>query len=128
MDGSPMPLDLTFDPDGVAWLIAAGDVSWSDAVSAVRRLYADPQFSPPTRTVWDLRAGRTLLTGDQVRDLADLLLTERPDGRGRTAIVADDDLTFGTGRMVEQMTSDDRVDVHVFREIELATRWLADAF
>ena len=120
-----MPLDLKFDADGVAWLIAAGDVSWGDAIDAVRRLYADPRFTARARAVWDLRAGQTLLDTEEVRRLADHVDTGRPEGRGRTAIVAGDDLTFGVGRMYEQIAASGPVDVHVFRDVEAATRWLA---
>lgn len=120
-----MPLDLDFDADGVAWLTAAGDFSWEDAITAVRRVYADPRFAARARTVWDLRAGRALLDGEEVRLLAEHVREERPEGRGRTAIVAGDDLTFGMGRMYEQIAADGPVDVNVFRDLEPATRWLA---
>jgi hypothetical protein len=120
-----MSLTLEFDANGVAWLIAAGEVSCDDAIASVRQLYADARFAAPSRAVWDLRAGRAVMSSEEIRRFADHVRANRPEGHGRAAVVAHDDLSFGIARMYELMTAETPVDVQVFRNVDEATRWLA---
>ncbi len=123
-----MTLNLEFDTEGVARCTGTGEVTFEETLDTVKRLYADPRFQVPTRILWDLRAGSFDISTEDVSRLSDYVLKNRVEGRGRTAIVAGDDLVFGMSRMYEFMTAESSAEIQVFRDAEAALDWLSENF
>lgn len=121
-----MTLSLEFDEQGVARVVAEGEVNFQEAVDTVKKLNADPRFQVPTRLLWDLRAGRVNIGAEEIRQFADFVSKTRTEGRGRTAVVAHDDMAFGMSRMYEILTEKRLVEVKIFRDSEAALRWLQE--
>ena len=77
--------------------------------------------------LFDARGATTNVTTQQVRRLVyRAAATLRSISLGPTAIVATDDLVFGTARMYAILTEDAGARVEVFRDVESANRWLQE--
>ena len=77
--------------------------------------------------LFDARGATTNVTTQQVRTLVYRAAnTLRRIPLRPTAIVATDDLVFGTARMYAVLTEDAGARVEVFRDVESANRWLQE--
>lgn len=92
------------------------------------RVIEHRKFRPGMGVLWDLRAADVSSLGTEdlhtIKDLAELNASRR--GRGRTALLAADDLPFAMARTYEQIRDLDHVTVATFRTEDEARRWLAD--
>lgn len=123
-----MALDLQFDSQDVARATVTGRMNLDEMIEVVGKLYSDPRYQPPRRLLWDMLGGRAGLEANDVKALKEYVKKHRPAGRGRIAIVAKDDFSFGMSRMFELMTEGGDTKVHVFRAIEPAQDWLMEDF
>jgi hypothetical protein len=76
-------------------------------------------------TLYDARERTDSLTGPEVRRLKDFVESQSAAHGpiGPLAILAPASVTFGMGRMFEQISSDER-QIAVFRDLETAQDWL----
>ena len=120
-----MSVDYRIEPDTrTAVFSAAGTLTLADILSAMQAVYEDPRFTSPTRALWDLTQAEVAVTPNDLRTVAEFSKRHRPPGRGRAAIVASEDLTFGFGRMYEMLAADVPIEHRVFRAVEQAWQWL----
>lgn len=105
---------------------ASGVLTDADLVQFKRALAADPLFHAGLREISDVRAVTDLsVTSDGVRELVkqDANQALRRNVH-RLAIVTGHDLTFGTARMYQGLTSQNMPGVGVFKDYDQAVRWL----
>jgi hypothetical protein len=76
-------------------------------------------------TLYDARTRTNSLTGPEVRRLADFIEAQSAvhGPIGPTAILAPVSVTFGMGRLFEQISADTR-QIAVFRDLDTAQDWL----
>ncbi len=123
-----MSISLRFDDGGIAHLIVEGELTLDEAIIAVRELYEDASFTEPTRLLWDLRAAQVMLSNTEIERFVNFIRINRTQGRGRAAVVADDDLSFGLSRVYDGLSYDIPVNVEVFRDFDDAINWLEEEF
>jgi hypothetical protein len=123
-----MSISLRFDAGGVAHLTVEGEFALDEAIDSMRELYEETRYTEPTRLLWDLRAARFTLSNTEIEMFADFIRTNRTQGRGRAAVVATEDLSFGLSQMYGLKTYDIPVDVEAFRDFDDAINWLKEEF
>ena len=123
-----MSISLRFDAGGIAHLTVEGEIALDEAIDSMRELYEETRYTEPTRLLWDLRAARFTLSNTEIEMFADFIRTNRTQGRGRAAVVATEDLSFGLSQMYGLKTYDIPVDVEAFRDFDDAINWLKEEF
>lgn len=112
-----------------AWVKLSGEgvVTLDEVLMAVESILADPAFAPGMDAICDL-CGVEDFQGrrDDVVKLADLNTRLRSkSGKGRTALVAAKDHTYGVCRMwLAYAEAKSDMQVSVFRDVESATKWI----
>jgi len=105
---------------------AQGRVIAADIRSHMERLSLDSSVPIPYRELYDARA--SLGYDASSADLRSLGLQSIGFGErfvgGRVAMIADQDLAFGLGRMFEAYTQKSRFEFRVFRDPDKARAWL----
>ena len=112
---------------GVIEFTATGRLSRSHLEDALAAVYAEREGVLPSSYLWDLREATIEWSTDQVREFVHWVLGNRPERESRSAIVTSTDLQFGLARMYEALTYELPVNVMVFREMDAARHWLAEA-
>ena len=121
--------EVRFDTTrGVVIVVPRGVVGTRHVTRLIDAYLDDPAFRPGSPILWDLRqADLTRLRVEEVNALrGEILARLERRGAGRTALVADDDLSYALGRMYEQIRSLADAPVGVFRDRDAAFAWLAD--
>lgn len=88
-------------------------------------IVALPDFREGLKLIVDFRGGRTALSADDVRHLAEY--AEHTDARWGTTkwlIIASADVTYGLSRMFVALAEKLQVTTHVFRNLDAADDWL----
>ncbi|MDP1961179.1 MAG: hypothetical protein Q8K93_03160 [Reyranella sp.] len=110
---------------GVIVLRAKQSMSFEEIRGVFVEMVRLPGFKEGLCLVADFRGSGTILTGEDIRNLA--AFAERTDhawGDTKWCIVASSDTMFGLSRMFSSLTDQLQVDTHVFRDIEAANGWL----
>ncbi len=123
-----MSITLGFDEERVARLTVKGELMLDEAIASVSELYEDSRFTEPTRLLWDLQSARANWSDTEIDKFVDFIRKNRTQGRGRAAVVAIDDLSFGLSRIYEFKSYDVSVEVQVFRDLDDAIIWLKEEF
>jgi hypothetical protein len=123
-------LDVSIEiRDCVCHLDCRGDFNFRTFAEAMGKLVDHPGFLSSMDCLWDCRAVdvTSMTTEDTSRMLAFMEGPGRKRGAGRTAVVLEEDVAFGMGRMYA-LRSEDVVPgaFNVFRTKEAALAWLAD--
>lgn len=102
---------------------ARGEITTPDIQACLETFYQDP-----TRDVlWDLReASMSQVSGKDMERFAEYLIAQAPlRPRGKTALVAPEDLEYGTIRMGMGYVGDrGPITYNVFRTMDQAKAWL----
>lgn len=102
-----------------------GRLVFDDIREVVERMLADPDFDPSFMRLWEVRDVERVLTGTEVRRIADLVLkTGDSLGGGRVAVVTDSAVYFGLGRMLSTLSEGRDAELGVFRDRGEAMTWL----
>ena len=109
--------------------IVEGDV---DAAEWLRAYEGFVQAEPDGHVLWDLTEGSlNILSAADVRELARSVcaIRDREHASGRFALVCRRDVDFGIARMlvIYAGCADARAPMQVFRDADLAWRWLSGA-
>ena len=122
-----MPITTTrFESDDLTIHAASGDLSFDEAFREIEAYYK--QKKPTRNVLWNLNQVSALnFTSEEIEKIASYeprFEDIRPSGK--TAIVANEDLSFGISRMFELYSQMKQAphDVRVFRELEQAMEWL----
>jgi hypothetical protein len=119
-----MPIELQVDPDHrYVVTVCRGHITTAELREHVRRCREEMSSRGIWKHLVDLREV------DSTDDVVDALIAStRAAGKeeegARTAIVGEDDLQFGLGRMYEGLSGPRSGGLRVFRGIEEARRWL----
>ncbi len=120
------PASITYRQDAKTGIQVAtwlGHMTDQAMLSHYRRYYGAADYDPTCSELADLRGlTRIDLTTVGLKKLASL--AARFQRRGRTAIVTDNDLSFGLGRMYNVFGPDATNRIEVFRDIDDALAWL----
>jgi hypothetical protein len=110
---------------GWATITLRGNVSKTDAITALDLLYQDPQFNAGMSELWDLRNAQAILSPVELTEIISFVSqhTERR-GKGRTAVVAGRDVDYGMARIAQVHVEELDIELMVFRALDEAERWL----
>ena len=123
-----MPISVHFDASNLVTVVVDGIVSVEEAFAGVMEVYRDPRFVSPTRVLCDLGRGSVSWDRDQVARMTEFVRTHRAEGRGRTAVLVSDEVTYGLGRMYQLQAQGSGSEVQVFRDRSEALAWLRQDF
>lgn len=120
-----MPISYRVDADrGVVFTTWDGDVTIDDQVQHWRRLLADPAALAARRSIVDVRAGRPLFTGAEMRTaLHDVAMPKLRTHPWITAIVVGNAVQFGVSRQFEMIASQ-VTSGSVFEDPDEALAWV----
>ncbi len=121
-----MSIEIEFVTAEVIYARVVGHVTYEDAITCLRSVWADARFKPGARQLLDLRAleSSSLKISDFPRILNEGLELKKMLKGGRIAVVAPRDYEFGMMRVFERLASRIPIDFKVSREIESAREWL----
>lgn len=107
----------------------SGTLSLEEIQAAWDSLLEDQQLYPELNVVWNLLPGTVLsIPADGIQRLV-RQMSHYVQGQGRTyrlALVSEDDVNFGAGRMVEGLSASLPITVHVFRSLDEALAWAGE--
>ncbi len=118
-----MPVSYRIDPRSrIVFTDAHGALTDADVIAFQERLRNEPDFEPDFGQLADCREIEAVdMTTEGVEEAA----RRSPFSEGaRRAIVVRSDLTFGMARMFEALRHEAPDEVHVFRDVADALRWL----
>ena len=123
---SPPPASISFRREAKSGILIArwrGVMTDAVMLSHYRRCFSAPEYDPTCRELADLRhLSGNQLTTEGLKKLA--ALAERYRRSGLSAIVSQDDLSFGLGRMYNVFGPDGSRRIEVFRDLASALKWL----
>lgn len=124
-----MAIKMYVDPSRQLTIFTGiGEITFDDIARSINTFYAE---SPTLNVLFDIsRASVKTISANQIAQIAERLPKLRmARKRGRTAIVAATDLSYGLARMFETMTAVSfkfhLVETRVFRDIKVAMDWLS---
>jgi hypothetical protein len=106
-------------------LTATGTVRFEDVVSAFVQRVKDPDYSPGMNILCDGGKADFEFSGSEMSRLVGFFKS-RQELRGTTfrfAMVSDQDVIYGMGRMFESYADELPEEIKVFRDRELARHW-----
>ena len=122
-----MTISYRIDPElRVVFTTATGTLTDDELIAHKSALVRDPQFESGMVELSDVRAvERLLVTPEGVSRMAQMDTEDsaRLDGF-KLAIVVGADVVFGMSRMYQTMTSDNPLNVNIFRDMHAAREWL----
>ena len=123
-----MSFSIEIEADtGIAIGRCSGDLQVQHALTAVKALWADPDW-PGRAVVWDFREARFDLGSPDVSEVARFVLGEQRDPPpSKVVFVVARDVDFGLGRMFEAYRQDRRTETRVLRDYDEALRWARSA-
>ena len=129
--GSEETYSIEVDPERRLVLTTWG-VSCSDEALAEyqKTVWARPEVREFNELIDFRCVSETSVTSRGVRDIARLSARMHLPESARTALVVDDALSFGMGRMYEGYRGNDDEstrDIRVFKELDAALEWLTQA-
>lgn len=125
-----MPIAYTIDQrQGIIRTIATGVLTNDELIAHKKKIVADPAFKRGMVELSDVRAvDRLEVTAEGVMELALLDHADRDRlGDFKLAIVVSQDVVFGMGRMYQTRTSENPLNVNIFRDMQSACEWLGIA-
>ena len=123
-----MPMEYRYDEaKQTIYAVAKGSVNTDELDAFMTFVTQAEEFSPDTRTLWDLRE---LDFNSVDRQFVEQFVNTRekyPDrGAARIAMIVGSDHGFGMTRMYEMLSDRLPQNIKVFREPGEATAWLFD--
>ena len=119
-----MPAKYRIDTSlGVVFTTGEGVVTKQEILAHGQRLREDPDFDPNYNQIIDVRKAMKIeVSAGELPAIAKLenIFSEH----SLRAIVAESDLKFGMGRMIEGYSESSDGQIAVFRDMEEARRWL----
>jgi hypothetical protein len=126
-EGAPVPLSYTIDP--AAGVVAVGGTV-PPTPEDIRRLFlavlADPAYRPGLHFLFDRRPIPDVPSVVYIHQLVEVIrkLSDQI-GPCKMAVLVPDPATYGMVRMGAALAFDTGVELGAFRDLDLATRWLA---
>ncbi len=124
--GVPMSHTIKFNEElGVLVLRAKRSMDVVEIKRAFDEMVGLPAFREGLSLIVDFRGSETPVSGPEVRQLAEY--ARRADARWGTtkwAFLASADTAYGLSRIFMALTSEHRVETHVFRTLADANGWL----
>jgi hypothetical protein len=106
-------------------VVLVGKITMDRIFDLLTRILAHPDFKPGLAAIWDSRnADLSALRFEdmqQFRRFQEVNAATR--GRARIALVASSELSFGIGRMFEQVADLPNLEINVFRDMQAAESW-----
>ena len=119
-------MPITFEIDHAAQRVmvtATGDIRIEDMAALVNRLAELRVFSYAQR--FDARGAAVVMSAEEMRRIVPLIGRLREEyGPGRTAFIADSDVSFGMARMYATLSADTDSGFMVYRTIDEGDAWL----
>jgi len=116
-------------PSGPVVMIASGEISGEDIVTALQKILTDADFKKGMDILWDFRAvNSTLIETQQILDIVNFIKSNQ-DARGsdyRVALVVSRDLSYGLARMYEAYSQGSPFKIQIFKEMSAAENWLME--
>ncbi len=114
---------------GLAVVVLEGFVEGDEFAQSVVPLIGDPGLGLLPKALVDAtRAEGTSIESALLHDAAHKARADvdphLPQPDSKLAIVASSDEFFGLGRMYEMLRGNSKVEIHVFRQLDEAERWL----
>jgi hypothetical protein len=122
-------MSLEFDQEqGLFRVTLTGCVDIVRSLQISEQILKHPNFRPGMPALWDCRnADLSSLTFANFQKLrafqAERILIR---GNARVALVVSDELSFGLGRMLQQVADLPNIEFNVFRDFRPAERWVLD--
>lgn len=122
-----MPINYFYNKEKALLLVPVeGEVSLNDVDRFMREITRSTEFSPMTKTIWDLRKSNLAsLNTDFARKLISIRKKYPERFAAKVAFVADRDLSFGLLRTYEALSSLELPQsMMVFRSLSQAEEWM----
>ncbi len=102
-----------------------GEVSPQDVTVALKTLFDESQLSAGMPVLWDLRNARISVLPKEIPGII-ATISERlgTRWRGRSAVVTNRDVDYGTVRVAQAYLEDSGIELMVFRTMAEAEHWL----
>lgn len=102
-----------------------GLVGAEELLTSIGRVIEHPDFHPGMKSLTDMREALHTATTDEVRSVAQLLITNMSRIQGvKEAVVVGQAVTYGMLRMLQAQMEGFPFEIGIFYDIEEATRWL----
>jgi hypothetical protein len=122
-----MPINYIYNKEkNILFVPVEGEVSLKDVDQFMRDIAESSEFSPKTRTIWDLRKSNLAsLNTDFAKKLISIRKKYPERFEAKVAFVADKDLSFGLLRTYEALsTLELPQNIMVFRSLSKAEEWM----
>ncbi|MBX9585251.1 MAG: hypothetical protein K2X87_33515 [Gemmataceae bacterium] len=113
--------------DGVIRFVTTGGVEYSDGAATLRAGLDAAAAADPGRRwglLFDIRESAENRSGDELRNIADLIAARRAMLSGRAAVVVADPLHYGLGRMFGVFMEHLGLTARVFTDPAEAETWV----
>ena len=100
-------------------------ITVEEACDTLKSMLKLPDFKPSMPSVWDLRYTELMhINGEDIGILSKLAedLKDRR-GKAKMAVVVGSNLSYGLGRVFEQLNETSHLEARVFRSLEEGERW-----
>jgi hypothetical protein len=103
-----------------------GEVSPQDISVTMEMLFDESHLSAGVHVLWDLRNARISVLPKQIPSIISTVSERLGAGwRGRSAVVTNRDVDYGTVRVAQVYLEDLGIELMVFRAMAEAEQWLA---
>jgi len=123
-----MPMHYQIDSQqGMLFIVAEGDISQPERLTAMQAWLSDPDFRPGLHTLADFSDATNVPSLPELEEIAAFIRRHaKRIGRIKIAIVTKRPVTFGVARQFGALAPGDFLTVQVFRDRDEALTWLAE--
>ncbi|HTP13907.1 MAG TPA: hypothetical protein VMM37_09755 [Bacteroidota bacterium] len=120
-----MPVTYKFEAT-IVLISLAGEYLIEELRRTIDDALADPGYPSHARLIIDLSRSKSIVrrTNDEIKSVAEFLVTKADRFGHRLALVAAQDLTYGILRMTSVGSENQGVESGVFRSVEEARAWI----
>ena len=112
--------------DNLLIIETEGDFQFEDLQETFSRVFSDPQFKAGINILVHDLDSKFVPTSKQIEAGAKHIEEFMNKFAAKMAIVVSSDVNYGMGRMMEIFCEQRHIDLKVFKEIEIAKKWLKE--
>jgi hypothetical protein len=120
-------MPISYELDGQLLIInTKGDFQPEDLQNTFKKVFSDPDFKPGIKILIHDLDSVFVPTSKQIEAGAKNIEHIMKKFSAKMAIVVSSDVNYGMGRMMEILCEQRDIDMKVFKDLEVAKRWLKE--